>query len=59
MDPGRHGSVQIAVIAALALGLVAGLGAFTFRYAEGLSYFSADPRACVNCHIMWDQYASW
>jgi cytochrome c nitrite reductase small subunit len=59
MDPGRRGSIQIAVIAALALGLVAGLGAFTFRYAEGLSYFSADPRACVNCHIMRDQYASW
>ena len=36
-----------------------GLGAFTFRYAEGLSYFSADPRACVNCHIMRDEYASW
>jgi len=59
MDPGRRGSIQIAVIAAVALGLVAGLGAFTFRYAEGLSYFSADPRACVNCHIMRDQYASW
>jgi cytochrome c nitrite reductase small subunit len=59
MDPGRHGSVQVAVVAAIAAGLVAGLGAFTFRYAEGLSYFSADPRACVNCHIMREQYDSW
>ena len=59
MDPGRRGSVQVAVVAALAVGLVGGLGAFTFRYAEGLSYFSADPRACVNCHIMRDEYASW
>lgn len=40
-------------------GLVIGLVAFTFRYAEGLSYFSTDPRACANCHIMNDQYASW
>ena len=40
-------------------GLVFGLVAFTFRYAEGLSYFSTDPRACANCHIMNDQYASW
>jgi cytochrome c nitrite reductase small subunit len=40
-------------------GLVVGLVAFTFRYAEGLSYFSTDPPACANCHIMNDQYASW
>ncbi len=45
-------------IAAL-IGAAVGLGAFTFRYAEGLSYFSTDPRACANCHIMNDQYASW
>jgi cytochrome c nitrite reductase small subunit len=36
-----------------------GLGAFTFKYGEGLSYFSTDPRACKNCHVMNDQYASW
>jgi cytochrome c nitrite reductase small subunit len=40
-------------------GLVLGMGLFTFRYAEGLSYFSTDPRACANCHVMNDQYASW
>ena len=41
------------------LGATAGLGLFTFHYAEGLSYFSSDPRACKNCHIMNDQYESW
>jgi cytochrome c nitrite reductase small subunit len=46
------------VVAGL-VGLVVGIGLFTFRYAEGLSYFSTDPRACANCHIMNDQYASW
>ena len=40
-------------------GLTAGIGAFTFDYGEGLSYFSTDPRACANCHIMNDQYNSW
>jgi cytochrome c nitrite reductase small subunit len=40
-------------------GIVLGLGAFTFRYAEGLSYFSSDPQACANCHIMNDAFASW
>jgi len=43
----------------IAIGLVAGVGAFTFRYAKGLSYFSKDPTACVNCHIMRPQYDSW
>ena len=41
------------------LGVLAGVGAFTFGYAKGFSYLSTDPRACVNCHIMNDQYASW
>ena len=44
---------------AFLLGVPLGLGLFTFRYAEGLSYFSKDPRACVNCHIMQDEYDSW
>ncbi|MCG3204656.1 MAG: Cytochrome c-type protein NrfH [Elusimicrobia bacterium] len=39
--------------------LFCGLGLFTFHYAEGLSYFSTDPKACVNCHIMQPQYNSW
>jgi len=45
-------------IAAL-VGIAAGVGLFTFRYAEGLSYFSTDPRACANCHVMNDQFSSW
>jgi cytochrome c nitrite reductase small subunit len=41
------------------LGVAVGIGVFTFSYAEGLSYFSTDPKACANCHIMNEQYASW
>jgi cytochrome c nitrite reductase small subunit len=41
------------------LGAVLGIGTVTFRYAEGLSYFSADPSACVNCHIMRPQFDAW
>jgi cytochrome c nitrite reductase small subunit len=48
-----------AVALAGLIGLVSGVGLFTFDYGEGLSYFSTDPRACANCHIMNDQYASW
>ncbi len=46
-------------VASALLGVMAGLGCFTFYYADGISYFSNDPRACVNCHIMRDQYDSW
>ena len=41
------------------LGMLLGVGLFTFAYAEGFSYFSTDPKACVNCHIMRDEYDSW
>jgi cytochrome c nitrite reductase small subunit len=44
---------------AVAIGLLAGIGGFTFLYAQGLSYMSSDPKACVNCHIMRPQYDSW
>jgi cytochrome c nitrite reductase small subunit len=42
-----------------ALGIPAGVGGFTFVYAKGFSYLSTDPRACVNCHVMNEQYEAW
>ncbi len=48
-----------AVLLAVTLGLAFGVFAFTFRYARGFSYFSRDPRACANCHIMQRQLDSW
>lgn len=45
--------------AAVAVGVLAGLGLFTFHYAEGLSYFRSDARACLNCHLMQPQFDSW
>lgn len=40
-------------------GLFLGLGTYTFTYAHGLSYFSNDPKACMNCHIMREHYDGW
>ena len=40
-------------------GMLLGVGGYTFLYAEGFSYLSSDPEACVNCHIMQPQYDSW
>ena len=47
------------LIAAAGFGALLGLGLFTFVYAEGFSYFTTDPKACANCHVMNDQYDSW
>jgi len=56
---GEKGGASGAIGLAILLGMLAGIGGFTFLYAEGLSYMSDDPRVCVNCHIMQPQYDSW
>lgn len=43
----------------LALGLLIGIGLYTFVYARGGSYLTDNPAACINCHVMRDQYAGW
>jgi cytochrome c nitrite reductase small subunit len=48
----------LAMLAVLT-GAGGGIGVYTFLYAEGLSYFSDNPRECTNCHIMNDEYDSW
>jgi cytochrome c nitrite reductase small subunit len=46
-------------IAAGVLGATLGLGAYTFVYARGWAYMTDDPRACMNCHVMNEQYDGW
>ena len=48
-----------ALVFAIVLGLFVGMGLYTFTYGQGFSYLSSDPKACVNCHIMQDEYDSW
>jgi cytochrome c nitrite reductase small subunit len=50
---------RVAVVFGCLLGVLIGVGAFTFVYAKGFSYLSTDPRACVNCHVMTEQYEAW
>jgi cytochrome c nitrite reductase small subunit len=47
------------LVLSVVLGIFIGLGSFTVYYAEGTSYLSNDPAACVNCHIMREQYDGW
>ena len=44
---------------AVAIGLAAGIGGYTFVYAHGASYLTNDPAACINCHVMREQYDGW
>jgi cytochrome c nitrite reductase small subunit len=47
------------LILAAAIGLVIGIGSYTFIYAKGSSYLTDDPAACANCHIMREQFDGW
>ena len=41
------------------LGIFFGLGMFILKISNAPSYLSDRPEACVNCHIMAPQYATW
>lgn len=53
------GGSLVSLVVWILLGLCIGSGAYTVYYGEGLSYLSSDPKACVNCHIMREQYDGW
>jgi cytochrome c nitrite reductase small subunit len=52
-------STKAGLVLGVAIGLALGIGAYTFIYAKGASYLTNDPKACINCHIMQDQYDGW
>jgi cytochrome c nitrite reductase small subunit len=47
------------LILGISIGVAAGLSVYTFVYAKGASYLMNDPAACVNCHVMNEQYDGW
>lgn len=46
-------------IMALLVGVLLGVGVFTFAYANGFAYFGSDPATCAQCHAMADHYEAW
>lgn len=50
---------RLLVVAAIAIGVMAGIGGYTFVYAKGASYMTNDPAACANCHVMDGHHAAW
>jgi cytochrome c nitrite reductase small subunit len=47
------------VILGVGIGIALGVGAYTFVYARGYSYMTDNAEACVNCHVMQDQFSGW
>jgi cytochrome c nitrite reductase small subunit len=43
----------------ITVGILFGLGFLTLYVGNATSYLSDDPKACMNCHVMAPQYATW
>lgn len=41
------------------MGIFTGLFFLLLHISRATSYLSDDPRSCINCHVMYPQYASW
>jgi len=54
----EHGYIT-PLLLGVPLGILLGLGFYTFGYARGAAYMTDDPDACTNCHVMRGQYESW
>ncbi|WP_197444366.1 cytochrome c nitrite reductase small subunit [Maioricimonas rarisocia] len=52
------GSITWIVIGVM-VGVMCGLGTFTFGYGQGASYLSNDPNSCANCHVMQNHLNDW
>ena len=52
-------SPRVVMAIAIAAGVAAGMGSYTFVYARGYSYLTNDPQACANCHVMRAHYDAW
>jgi len=43
----------------ISLGILFGLGFLILHISNATSYLSNNPKACINCHVMTTEYASW
>src|SRR5207237_9575422 len=53
------GARLASVVLGALFGAAVGIGAYTFVYARGYSYLIDDPQACMNCHVMREQFDGW
>jgi cytochrome c nitrite reductase small subunit len=58
----RRGVTRLAALYLFVAGLIgaaAGVGLFTFGYADGAAYMTNRPEACANCHVMQEHLNAW
>ena len=55
LKPPENWKIPVVIL----LGIFVGLGVYSVYVSKVWSYLSDDPQACVNCHIMAPQYATW
>lgn len=53
------GGLLASVVLGGLIGVFTASVGYTAHDAKATSYLSDDPKACINCHIMNDQYNSW
>lgn len=44
---------------AFILGVFLGIVLIILRISNAVAYLSDDPKACINCHVMFPQYETW
>ena len=50
---------KLPIVVACLIGMLTGVGGYSFIYAKGYSYLTNDPAACANCHVMENHYRAW
>ena len=55
VKPPPHWQIPVFILT----GVLIGLGVLTLYVGNATSYLSDNPRACMNCHVMAPQYATW
>ena len=41
------------------IGIIVGLNINILHISNAVSYLSDDPKACINCHIIFPEFATW
>lgn len=54
-QPPKKWKVPVIIIS----GTLTGLVLFVLYIGNAVSYLSDEPETCINCHVMFNQYASW
>src|SRR5687767_12925336 len=55
----RHLPAKVRLVGLALLAICLGAGVHLAVVSEATSYLSDDPEACINCHIMVPQFATW